>query len=657
MTCPTPETVKATMRMRRICVIVPTYNNAGTLRHVLESVAEYCADIIVVNDGSTDSTADILGGMGGAVDVVSYAANRGKGHALREGFRRAAALGFDYAITIDSDDQHKASDIPGFVEAIACHPGALIVGKRNLDNVDINARSSFANKFSNFWFSVQTGRRVPDTQSGYRAYPLKRLHGLSLLTSRYEAELELLVTAAWHGTEIVSIPIDVYYPPQSERVSHFRPALDFTRISILNTVLCVGALAYGVPARTWNYFRRRKPFGREFRPFTRHKGAKRPAARTLGRRARSIYGIANFFFWTACAFAPFARIYFAAGKVTENKRLRFHKMLRWVAEFLESHFPAGPVSYRDCDSRYLDKPALIVCNHQSHLDVPVLMALHPKMVFLTNDRVWNNPFYGDIIRHAEYLPVSTGIDDMLPHLRSLRDRGYSIVVFPEGTRSADCRIMRFHQGAFYMARELELDVQPMVLHGAGHYLPKNDFMFRKNPITLKMLPRVTRSELKGLELRRQASSMRRLIRAGYDRIASEREKTDYFKSLALYKYAYRGWDTVARCKRTLRQSSIYAHIIDNGKGKRIRILDSGIGVFALLYALVNKEAEVYAYESCLRDHMTAVATPELPPNLHFIHAVWTSDFGNDDDFDTTIALAEDCTGVSTNNIIKINIES
>ena len=172
---------------------------------------------------------------------------------------------------MDSDGQHYASDLPVMVKAIIENPGSLIVGERDLSNVDINGKSSFANKFSNFWFTVQTGKKLKDTQTGYRVYPLKKLYGLSILTSRYEAELELLVFAAWNGVKIVSIPIQVYYPPQSERVSHFKPALDFTRISILNTILCFAAVLYGIPARLWSGVRDKRFFSGEFKFFTRKK--------------------------------------------------------------------------------------------------------------------------------------------------------------------------------------------------------------------------------------------------------------------------------------------------------------------------------------------------------------------------------------------------
>ena len=173
-----------TMRRLKICVLIPTYNNAGTLRRVITEILNYASDVIVVNDGSTDSTNSILDELKDSITVVSYEQNQGKGFALKTGFKKALELGYEYAITIDSDGQHYAEDLPKFVRAIAENKGALIVGERDLSNVDINGKSSFANKFSNFWFCVQTGKRLNDTQTGYRAYPLNKLHGLSLLTSR-----------------------------------------------------------------------------------------------------------------------------------------------------------------------------------------------------------------------------------------------------------------------------------------------------------------------------------------------------------------------------------------------------------------------------------------------------------------------------------------
>ena len=233
----------------RICALIPTYNNAGTVLQVIEGVSKYCHDIIVVNDGSTDQTKDLLLTLPSYVTVVSYVPNRGKGHALVAGFRKAMEMGFTHVITIDADGQHFAADIPLLTAEMGHNPGGIIVGCRNLTEDNMPRQNTFANKFSNFWFHLQTGIDLPDTQSGYRLYTLSALRGLRFITSRYEAELELLVFAAWAGIQVTSVPVRVYYPPAEERVSHFRPIYDFVRISILKTVLCVGALVYGLPMR------------------------------------------------------------------------------------------------------------------------------------------------------------------------------------------------------------------------------------------------------------------------------------------------------------------------------------------------------------------------------------------------------------------------
>lgn len=242
-------TTQTQVQRMKICTVMPTYNNGGTLRDVVERVLAFCPDLIVVNDGCTDGSTELLAAFGERITVVDYGRNRGKGYALKQGLRKARAMGFDYALTIDSDGQHFPEDIPLFVKALEEHPGALIVGSRNLNQENMPGKNTFANKFSNFWFKIQTFVSLPDTQTGYRLYPLNDLPCLALLTSRYEAELELLVGAAWRGVDLIPIKINVFYPKAEERVTHFRPFWDFFRISVLNTVFCVVALFYGLPSR------------------------------------------------------------------------------------------------------------------------------------------------------------------------------------------------------------------------------------------------------------------------------------------------------------------------------------------------------------------------------------------------------------------------
>jgi glycosyltransferase involved in cell wall biosynthesis len=233
---------------KAICIIIPTYNNDQTLAQVIDSVLKYLPSVIVVNDGSTDGTHEILKRYKEKLEIVSYEKNRGKGFAISRGFDRAEQLGYTHAITIDSDGQHYASDIPQFVKAAQDNPNALIVGSRNLTQNNMPKKNTFANKFSNFWFTVQTAHRLSDTQTGYRLYPLQKMKGLRPLTSRYEAELEILVRCAWRNIPIKSIPIQVFYAPEGKRVTHFRPVADFARISLLNTVFVILAIIYGYPS-------------------------------------------------------------------------------------------------------------------------------------------------------------------------------------------------------------------------------------------------------------------------------------------------------------------------------------------------------------------------------------------------------------------------
>lgn len=230
-------------------MVMPTYNNDGTLRDVVERVLQFCQDVIVVNDGCTDTSAEILKSFSEKITVVDYGKNRGKGYALKKGFEKARELGFDYALTIDSDGQHFPEDIPLFINVLKQNPNSLIVGSRNLKQENMPGGNTFANKFSNFWFKIQTGVNLPDTQTGYRLYPLKNMPSLALLTSRYEAELELLVFSAWRAIPLIPIKINVFYPEADKRVSHFRPFWDFFRISVLNTVLCFVAIFYGFPSK------------------------------------------------------------------------------------------------------------------------------------------------------------------------------------------------------------------------------------------------------------------------------------------------------------------------------------------------------------------------------------------------------------------------
>ena len=233
----TSQSTKNHIESRKICVVVPTYNNERTLKQVLDGVLEYAHHVIVINDGSTDSTEEILSNYP-QIQQLHLEKNQGKGNALRQGFKKATSLGYRFALTIDSDGQHFPEDIPAFVNTLveANNDYLLLIGARNMSQDSIPKKSSFGNKFSNFWYWVETGIKLSDTQSGYRLYPIHALKDLKFYTKKFEFEIEVIVRAAWNDIVVKNIPIQVHYDLE-DRVSHFRPFKDFTRISVLNTVL------------------------------------------------------------------------------------------------------------------------------------------------------------------------------------------------------------------------------------------------------------------------------------------------------------------------------------------------------------------------------------------------------------------------------------
>ena len=256
-----PETspsIYERMQQLNCCVIIPTYNNDKTLTRVIQGVLGLTADLIVVNDGATDNTAKLLKDFP-QVRQIHLPHNKGKGSALKVGFKNALKLNYAYAITIDSDGQHFPEDITVFLDALEKEhtKNVLYIGARNMDQSDVPGKSSFGNKFSNFWFWFETGNWLTDTQCGYRLYPLKEIEKLNLITPKFEFEIEVIVKASWKGTLVKNVPVKILYD-EDERVTHFRTVPDFTRISILNTWFVLVAIFYIKPR---DFYRRIKKKG------------------------------------------------------------------------------------------------------------------------------------------------------------------------------------------------------------------------------------------------------------------------------------------------------------------------------------------------------------------------------------------------------------
>ena len=226
---------------------------------------------------------------------------------------------------------------------------------------------------------------------------------------------------------------------------------------------------------------------------------------------------------------PGAFLYLKCGRQSEKKKENLHRFICWSARKALSFlgFLGNKYTQTGRTDEDFSRPAIITCNHQSHLDLLPMLALTPRLVILTADWVWYNPLYGFIIREADFLPASKGLDVIAPRLRELADKGYSIAMYPEGTRSLDCSIGRFHQGAVYLAEQLDLDILPVILYGAGKALPKHGRVLKPGPIRLEIDPRIPQEEMKrhGDTLRAQTSFLRKYYINRYEEIAGQVEQS------------------------------------------------------------------------------------------------------------------------------------
>ena len=210
------------------CVIIPCFNHVATVAAVAEGARLHCP-VIVIDDGSTKPLPNMPG-----CKIVRLEKNSGKGAALRAGFKFAASEDFTHAITMDADGQHLVEDLPKFLAAAESQPDALIVGVRDFYASGAPAGRRRSNAVSTFWFHVETGVRLGDTQCGFRCYPIDLTQRLMTHSERYAFELEFMVRAAWVRTPIIPLPLICGYQPEQLRESHFRPVVDLTRITVMN---------------------------------------------------------------------------------------------------------------------------------------------------------------------------------------------------------------------------------------------------------------------------------------------------------------------------------------------------------------------------------------------------------------------------------------
>ena len=248
MSAPSPPELMT----HRCAIVIPAYNHGRRLHEVLVKALRLGFPVFVVDDGSTDSTPRILASHS-HVTVIRHKRNQGKGASLLSGFISALNVA-DYAVTLDADGQHNPDDISSLVRAVPKGKRPIVVGKRTgMRHKNVPWTSRWGRRFSNFWVWASCGKRLSDSQSGFRLYPLPETLQLGARSKRFQFEVEILVRAAWSGVPILETPVQSIYGPAEERISHFRPWLDFWRNT--KTFTCLVASRILIPSK-----RRKKRF-------------------------------------------------------------------------------------------------------------------------------------------------------------------------------------------------------------------------------------------------------------------------------------------------------------------------------------------------------------------------------------------------------------
>ena len=213
------------------CVVIPVYNSPY-IAEVIEDVLSYGYRVIVVDDGSTTKiNIDDFD-----VHLITHKTNMGKGEAILSGAKRAKQLGYKSFVTVDADKQHISSEISKLTNAY--EDDFIVIGNRNFDDKNVPKSSIFGRKFSNFWVKLETFKKLKDTQSGFRVYPISILD-LKTTKRRFDFEVEVLVLHCFRGGMVKDVDVMCYYPPIQERISHFDKVKDNIRLSKMHTKLVI----------------------------------------------------------------------------------------------------------------------------------------------------------------------------------------------------------------------------------------------------------------------------------------------------------------------------------------------------------------------------------------------------------------------------------
>ncbi len=269
----------------------------------------------------------------------------------------------------------------------------------------------------------------------------------------------------------------------------------------------------------------------------------------------------------------------------ERGKRVYHKLLSgfcWSVVYLMANVRKQKIN--PCGENF-DKPAVVIANHQSFLDILMMAMLSPRLILLTNRWVWKSPVFGWAIRMADFYPVAQGVEKSVELLKARVDQGYSIAVFPEGTRSSEAPMKRFHKGAFYLAEKLNLDIVPVLLHGTGYTMSKGDYLLKNGQLTAQFLPRIESGDQSwGNNYQQRGKRISAYFKELYRQLAEELEQPRYFRERLVSNYMYKGPVLTGYLRVKVRLEKYYQlfHELLPVEGK---ILDLGCGYGFMVYML------------------------------------------------------------------------
>ena len=305
----------------------------------------------------------------------------------------------------------------------------------------------------------------------------------------------------------------------------------------------------------------------------------------------------GYFFLGGMAVSILGRLFIPIIPGSKKKKFRaFHRVLQLFFHNLMYRTPGIRMTVLGRNPHAYQRPAIIIANHTSILDTPTMGLLHPMQVFMMNDRQLHSPFFGRAMRMVGAHPASGNRPEDLDKLRAKIKQGYSVIVFPEGTRSRTTAIQRFHKGAFYLAEQLQVDIQPVLVHGNVHALPKNDNMLKPGPITMKFLPRITPHDPTfGTTYAERTKKISAYFKREFRVLRNEREPADYFRKKLLFNFVYKPKAIQREVKAVFDQRKDHYHQLLRLLPLKGNFLHLGCGYGVLDFLLV--------YDSALR-HVT-----------------------------------------------------